>query len=156
MLANFKFQFIGLLNMGTKKSPGTGVPGDCRYIASQCDIFTRGKFDMFAAQTRYDTDPSCAAAHIEGEAHIEWQSHISKIPQGSISMICTLGTNQYIPCWAAAAMAATSASGLGLSATRDSVVSTLAAMEAAFSREERVTLVGSTMPAAIMSTYCSV
>ena len=45
--------------------------------------------------------------------------------------------------------------GSGLSATRDSVVSTMAATEAAFSRAERVTLAGSTMPAAIMSTYSS-
>ena len=47
---------------------------------------------------------------------------------------------------AAAAIAAASASGLGLSATRLSVVRTQAAMDAAFSREERVTLVGSTIP----------
>ena len=54
------------------------------------------------------------------------------------------------------AIAAASASGAGLSATKLSVVSTQAAMDAAFSREERVTLVGSTIPSEIMSTYCSV
>ena len=47
---------------------------------------------------------------------------------------------------------AAGAAGAGLSATRDSVVSRVAAMEAAFCRAERVTLVGSTIPAAIMST----
>ncbi len=47
------------------------------------------------------------------------------------------------------------AGGSGLSATRDSVVSRTAATEAAFSRAERVTLVGSTMPAEIMSQYSS-
>ena len=42
-----------------------------------------------------------------------------------------------------------------LSATRLSVVSTMAAMEAAFCSAERVTLVGSTMPAEIISQYSS-
>ena len=42
--------------------------------------------------------------------------------------------------------------GSGLSATTDSVVKMTDAMEAAFCRAERVTLVGSTMPADIMST----
>ena len=60
------------------------------------------------------------------------------------------------PAEAAAAAAAASAAGSGLSTTRDSVVRTQEAMEAAFSREERVTLVGSTMPQAIMSQYSSV
>ena len=59
------------------------------------------------------------------------------------------------PPWAAAAMAA-SALGSGLSATRDSVVRTQEAMDAAFSRAVRVTLVGSTMPDGIMSQYVSV
>ena len=49
-----------------------------------------------------------------------------------------------------------SAAGSGLSTTRLSVVSTQEAMEAAFSRLERVTLVGSTIPAGIISTYSSV
>ena len=49
-------------------------------------------------------------------------------------------------------MAGAGAAGAGLSATRDSVVSRVAAMEAAFCRAERVTLVGSTIPAVIMST----
>ena len=44
----------------------------------------------------------------------------------------------------------------GLSATMDSVVSTIAAMLAAFCSALLVTLVGSTMPSAIMSTYFSV
>ena len=71
--------------------------------------------------------------------------------------ICPKGKlHQYMPPpWAAAAAMAASAAGSGLSTTRDSVVSTQAAMEAAFSREERVTLVGSTMPAGIISTYSS-
>ena len=47
--------------------------------------------------------------------------------------------------------AAGGAGGWGLSATRLSVVSRMADTEAAFSRAERVTLVGSTIPAAIMS-----
>ena len=42
--------------------------------------------------------------------------------------------------------------GSGLSATTDSVVRMTDAMEEAFCRAERVTLVGSTIPAAIMST----
>ena len=44
------------------------------------------------------------------------------------------------------------ASGSGLSVTRVSVVSTIAAMDAAFWSAERVTFAGSTMPAPIMST----
>ena len=62
--------------------------------------------------------------------------------------------NQYIPpaCAAAAAAAAFAAAASSfLSATRLSVVSTIAATEAAFSSAERVTLVGSTMPASIIS-----
>ena len=53
-------------------------------IFSQCeiDIFTLGKFDMFALQTRYDINPSCASAHIECKAHIEHSKCISKIPLG--------------------------------------------------------------------------
>ena len=43
----------------------------------------------------------------------------------------------------------------GRSATRDSVVSTIAETEAAFSRAERVTLAGSMIPAATMSQYSS-
>ena len=42
------------------------------------------------------------------------------------------------------------AGGSGLSATRDSVVSTMPETEAAFFRALRVTLAGSTMPAAVM------
>jgi len=42
--------------------------------------------------------------------------------------------------------------GSGRSATRLSVVSTISATDAAFSRAERVTLVGSTIPAAIISS----
>ncbi len=51
--------------------------------------------------------------------------------------------------------AGTGAGGSGLSATRDSVVSTIPATDAAFSRALRVTLAGSTMPAATMSQYSS-
>ena len=50
---------------------------------------------------------------------------------------------------AAAALAAAASS--FLSATRLSVVRTIAATEAAFSRAERVTFVGSTIPASIIS-----
>ena len=45
--------------------------------------------------------------------------------------------------------------GWGLSATRDSVVSTMPDTLAAFSRALRVTLAGSTIPLAIMSQYSS-
>ena len=62
--------------------------------------------------------------------------------------------DQYIPPMSGAG-AATGAGGSGLSATRDSVVSRVPAMEAAFSRAERVTLVGSTIPDSIMSQYFS-
>ena len=44
----------------------------------------------------------------------------------------------------------------GLSATTASVVRNSAAMEAAFCSAERVTLAGSMMPSAIMSTYSPV
>ena len=47
------------------------------------------------------------------------------------------------------------AGGSGLSATRDSVVSTMAETEAAFSRALRVTLAGSMMPEDTMSQYSS-
>ena len=58
--------------------------------------------------------------------------------------------DQYIPpMLPAAAAAAASAAGSGLSTTRDSVVRMQAQMLAAFSRAERVTLVGSTMPLAL-------
>ena len=55
-----------------------------------------------------------------------------------------------MPPIAGAAVAAPS--GAGLSATRVSVVRTIAAMLAAFCRAERVTLAGSTIPASIMLT----
>ena len=44
-------------------------------------------------------------------------------------------------------------SGCGISATRDSVVSTIAAMEAAFWSALRVTFVGSMIPRSTISTY---
>ena len=64
---------------------------------------------------------------------------------------CSDASDYIIPPMSGMAGAA-GAAGAGLSATRASVVSRVAAMEAAFCRAERVTLVGSTMPAAIMST----
>ena len=54
---------------------------------------------------------------------------------------------------AAAGLAA--GSGAGMSVTSDSVVSTMAAMEAAFCSAERVTFVGSVTPRSIMSVYSS-
>ena len=57
---------------------------------------------------------------------------------------------------AACAAAAASAAGSGLSVTSDSVVSTIAATDDAFSSAERVTFVGSRIPALNMSTYSSV
>ena len=50
---------------------------------------------------------------------------------------------------------AAGAGGSGLSATRDSVVSTMAETLAAFSRALRVTLAGSMMPEDTMSQYSS-
>ena len=61
-----------------------------------------------------------------------------------------------IPPPAMAALAAAEAAGSsGSSATRLSVVRTMDATLAAFSNAERVTLVGSTIPALIMSPYTS-
>ena len=57
--------------------------------------------------------------------------------------------DQYIPPMSGAAGAG--AGGSGLSATRDSVVSTIELTEAAFSRALRVTLAGSMMPEDTMS-----
>ena len=54
-----------------------------------------------------------------------------------------------------AAAAAASALGSGISVTKDSVVSTIAATEAAFCKAERVTFAGSRMPASNISTYFS-
>ena len=48
-------------------------------------------------------------------------------------------------------LAATGAGGSGMSATRLSVVRTMAATEEAFSKADLHTLVGSTMPISIMS-----
>ena len=59
--------------------------------------------------------------------------------------------NQYMPPMSPMPGAGAGAGGSGLSATRDSVVSTMPLTEAAFSRAQRVTLAGSTMPEAIMS-----
>ncbi len=56
---------------------------------------------------------------------------------------------QYMP--PMSGLAATGAGGSGMSVTRLSVVRTTEAMEAAFSRALRETLVGSTMPSMIMS-----
>ena len=67
---------------------------------------------------------------------------------------CSVGADQYMPPMPpalAAAAAAASAAGSGLSATMDSVVRTQAPMDAAFSSAVRVTFVGSTIPAGIMS-----
>ena len=52
-------------------------------------------------------------------------------------------------------MAGMAGAGSGLSATRDSVVSTRAETEAAFCRAERVTFAGSMMPATSISQYSS-
>ena len=68
--------------------------------------------------------------------------------------LCSVGADQYMPPMPpalAAAAAAASAAGSGLSATMDSVVRTQAPMDAAFSSAVRVTFVGSTIPAGIMS-----
>ena len=62
---------------------------------------------------------------------------------------------QYMPPMSPMPGAAAGAGGSGLSATRDSVVSTMPDTLAAFSRALRVTLAGSTMPLAIMSQYTS-
>ena len=48
------------------------------------------------------------------------------------------------------------AAGSLMSVTRDSVVRTIAATEAAFCKALRVTFVGSTIPAGIMSVYSCV
>ena len=53
-------------------------------------------------------------------------------------------------------LAASRALGSGLSVIMASVVRTIAAIDAAFSTAERVTLAGSTMPALSMSTYSPV
>ena len=60
--------------------------------------------------------------------------------------------DQYMPSMPAGAAGA---GGSGLSATRDSVVSTIAETEAAFSRAERVTFAGSMMPHSTMLQYSS-
>lgn len=62
--------------------------------------------------------------------------------------------DQYIPPISGEAGAAGGVGSL-MSATRDSVVSTMEATEAAFCRAERVTFVGSTTPASNISTYPS-
>ena len=56
----------------------------------------------------------------------------------------------------AAPAAAASSSSSGFSTTADSVVSTMAAIDAAFCSAERVTLAGSMMPAFTMSTHSPV
>jgi len=65
--------------------------------------------------------------------------------------------HQYMPPMPPVGSPMGGAGGVGsfLSATRLSVVSTMAAMEAAFCRALRVTLVGSTIPAGIISQYSS-
>ena len=57
---------------------------------------------------------------------------------------------------AAVAVAVSASSSAGLSATRVSVVSSSAAIDAAFATAERVTLTGSTTPAAMRSPYSPV
>ena len=64
-----------------------------------------------------------------------------------------LSADQYMPSMPPAG--ATGAGGSGLSATRDSVVRTMAETEAAFSRAERVTFAGSIMPHSTMLQYSS-
>jgi hypothetical protein len=73
--------------------------------------------------------------------------HFAAVP----SHECVFYTDQYMPPMSPMPGAAAGAGGSGLSATRDSVVSTMPLTEAAFSRAQRVTLAGSTMPLAIMS-----
>src|SRR5699024_7052816 len=76
------------------------------------------------------------------------------VPRGRRPFSSGIGDGyQYMPPMSGAAGAG--AGGSGLSATRDSVVSTMEATEAAFSRAERVTLAGSTIPAETMSQYSS-
>ena len=59
--------------------------------------------------------------------------------------------SQYMPPMPPSPIAGAAGSGFGMSATMLSVVSTIAATEAAFCSAERVTLVGSTMPFSAMS-----
>ena len=70
-------------------------------------------------------------------------------PSPPVGDVCFV-FSQYIPM--SGLGAAAGAGGSGLSATRASVVSRTLAMEAAFSKAVRVTLVGSTMPSFTIST----
>lgn len=103
-----------------------------------------------------------AAGHVDGLPSF-WgpvrRAHIKPPPQtvlpvwgGGYRFILFSGrADQYMPPMSPPAGAA-GAGGSGRSATRLSVVSTISATEVAFSRAERVTLVGSTMPASIISS----
>lgn len=68
----------------------------------------------------------------------------------SLDVFSAFGAHQYIPPISPPAAGAAGAGSL-ISATRLSVVKIVAATEEAFCRAERVTLVGSTMPASIIS-----
>ncbi len=73
-------------------------------------------------------------------------------PKAGAGLCFVVWRDQYMPPMSGAGAGA---GGSGMLTTMASVVSTVAATEAAFSSALRQTLVGSTMPAAIMSTYSS-
>ncbi len=75
-----------------------------------------------------------------------------RYPQDTFPCILYLGRDYIMPPMPAPGAPAIASFSSLLSATRDSVVSTMEATEEAFCRAERVTLVGSTIPAGIMST----
>ena len=142
-----------------------------RYIRVLRNIFhkTANSICFRYAQARYDIDPRSRSEHIECVSTYRTRQRISKIrASGSISTRSVLKDTTHVPCSsvfyqfyqyippippapAIAAFAAASAAGSFLSATTDSVVSITEAMEEAFWSAERVTFVGSTMPALIMS-----
>ena len=119
-------------------------PQDCNRIRRLCrrggSFFALRKTFLTAFRGRERSDQRKAAKN-----STEW-------PKGH-SVECA-SAHQYMPPMSPPAAGAAGA-GAGMSATRDSVVSTIAATEAAFCSAERVTLVGSIMPRSIMSTYSS-
>ena len=95
-----------------------------------------------------DSGPPFPDRRAAGMAHLHQKREKAGTFHGA-SFFIRYFRNQYMPPMSGAAGAG--AAGSFLSATRLSVVRTIEATEAAFCRAERFTLVGSTMPLAIIS-----
>lgn len=134
----------------------------CRKICSRADCGSSSWRTLPRTTTSPSSGARGASLHRATGASMENCAKTSRFfkigqkkgryPQDTFPCILYLGRDYIMPPMPAPGAPAIASFSSLLSATRDSVVSTIEATEEAFCRAERVTLVGSTIPAGIMST----